>query len=161
MRATEFAPPKVKTLLLTWALCRSWPAEAPLRFATAPSLISQPVDALRLHVPGRALKQWSRYDLAAIDEIGYAPIAEIGAEYVFQVSRTAIFLSPHIAPGCVRALLGYTLGLGHLVGQSGPDRVAKRRSVGLSDLGLQEGFGGPVNRSLNTFTRSLSARFGR
>jgi len=28
---------------------------------------------------------WSRYDLIAIDEVGYVPLAEVGAEFLFQV----------------------------------------------------------------------------
>ena len=29
--------------------------------------------------------RWARYDLIAIDELGYVPLAEIGAEFLFQV----------------------------------------------------------------------------
>jgi hypothetical protein len=28
---------------------------------------------------------WSRYDLIAIDEVGYVPLAEVGAEFLFQI----------------------------------------------------------------------------
>ena len=37
------------------------------------------------------IRGWSRYDLIAIDEVGYVPLAEVGAEYLFQViaERTA------------------------------------------------------------------------
>jgi DNA replication protein DnaC len=30
-------------------------------------------------------EHWSRYDLIVIDEVGYVPLAEIGAELLFQV----------------------------------------------------------------------------
>jgi DNA replication protein DnaC len=33
----------------------------------------------------RVMTRWSRYDLIAIDEIGYVPLAEVGAEFLFQV----------------------------------------------------------------------------
>jgi DNA replication protein DnaC len=33
----------------------------------------------------RALGRWSRYELIAIDELGYVPLAEVGAELLFQV----------------------------------------------------------------------------
>ena len=33
----------------------------------------------------RVLARWSRYDLIAIDEVGYVPLAEVGAEFLFQV----------------------------------------------------------------------------
>jgi hypothetical protein len=28
---------------------------------------------------GRALSRWARYDLIALDEVGYVPLAEVGA----------------------------------------------------------------------------------
>ena len=31
------------------------------------------------------MARWSRYDLIAIDEVGYVPAAEVGAEFLFQV----------------------------------------------------------------------------
>jgi DNA replication protein DnaC len=31
------------------------------------------------------MSRWSRYDLIAIDEVGYVPLAEVGAEFLFQV----------------------------------------------------------------------------
>jgi len=34
---------------------------------------------------GRVLGRWARYDLIAIDEVGYVPLAELGAEFLFQV----------------------------------------------------------------------------
>jgi hypothetical protein len=34
---------------------------------------------------GRALSRWTRYDLIALDEVGYVPLAEVGAEFLFQV----------------------------------------------------------------------------
>ena len=33
----------------------------------------------------RVLARWSRYELIAIDEVGYVPLAEVGAEFLFQV----------------------------------------------------------------------------
>ncbi len=29
--------------------------------------------------------RWARYDLIALDEAGYVPLAEVGAEFLFQV----------------------------------------------------------------------------
>jgi DNA replication protein DnaC len=34
---------------------------------------------------GRALARRARYDLIALDEVGYVPLAEVGAEFLFQV----------------------------------------------------------------------------
>ena len=36
-------------------------------------------------VTARVMARWSRYDLIAIDEVGYVPLAEVGAEFLFQV----------------------------------------------------------------------------
>jgi DNA replication protein DnaC len=34
---------------------------------------------------GRVQARWARYDLIAIDEVGYVPLAELGAELLFQI----------------------------------------------------------------------------
>jgi DNA replication protein DnaC len=31
------------------------------------------------------LTRWLRYDVIVLDEVGYVPLAEIGAEFLFQV----------------------------------------------------------------------------
>jgi DNA replication protein DnaC len=56
-----------------------------VRFITAAGLINELVEAQHHNQLGRALQRWSRYDLIAIDEVGYVPLAEIGAELLFQV----------------------------------------------------------------------------
>ena len=33
----------------------------------------------------RVLGLWARYELIAIDEVGYVPMADVGAEFLFQV----------------------------------------------------------------------------
>jgi len=33
----------------------------------------------------RVLARWARYDLIALDEVGYVPMADVGAEFLFQV----------------------------------------------------------------------------
>ena len=33
----------------------------------------------------RVMARWKRYDLIAIDEVGYVPLADVGAEFLFQV----------------------------------------------------------------------------
>lgn len=33
----------------------------------------------------RVMARWSRYDLIAIDGVGYVPLAEVGAEFLCQV----------------------------------------------------------------------------
>ena len=56
-----------------------------VRFTTATGLINELVEAQHQHAYGRALARWSRYDVIAIDEVGYVPMAEVGAQYLFQV----------------------------------------------------------------------------
>jgi len=33
----------------------------------------------------RVMARWSRYELIAIDEVGHVPLADLGAEFLFQV----------------------------------------------------------------------------
>jgi DNA replication protein DnaC len=47
------------------------------------------------------MARWSRYDLIAIDEVGYVPLAEVGAEFLFQViaeraKRTAVIVTTNL-----------------------------------------------------------------
>src|SRR2546430_7521017 len=56
-----------------------------MRFATAAALINEVVEAKHQLQLGRALARWARYDLIAVDEVGYVPLAEVGAEFTFQV----------------------------------------------------------------------------
>jgi DNA replication protein DnaC len=56
-----------------------------VRFATAAGLINEMVEAKHQLQLGRALSRWARYDLIALDEVGYVPLAEVGAEVLFQV----------------------------------------------------------------------------
>jgi DNA replication protein DnaC len=47
------------------------------------------------------LARWARYDLIAIDEVGYVPLAEIGAEFLFQViaeraEQSAVILTTNL-----------------------------------------------------------------
>jgi len=56
-----------------------------VRFATAAGLVNELLEAQHLNQLGRTLSRWARYDLIAIDELGYVPLAELGAELLFQV----------------------------------------------------------------------------
>jgi DNA replication protein DnaC len=48
-------------------------------------LINEMVETKHQLQLGRALARWARYDLIALDEVGYVPLAEVGAEFLFQV----------------------------------------------------------------------------
>ena len=56
-----------------------------VRFTTATGLVNEFVEARQDNRVGRLLSRWFRYDLLAIDEVGYVPLADIGAEFLYQV----------------------------------------------------------------------------
>jgi DNA replication protein DnaC len=74
-----------KTHLLTGLAIAACRQKRRVRFATAAGLINEMVEAKHQLQLGRALARWARYDLIALDEVGYIPLAEIGAEFLFQV----------------------------------------------------------------------------
>jgi DNA replication protein DnaC len=56
-----------------------------VRFVTAAGLVNELLEAQHLNQLGRVLSRWARFDLVVIDELGYVPLAELGAELLFQV----------------------------------------------------------------------------
>ena len=56
-----------------------------VRFATASGLVTELLEAQQSHQLSRAVSRWARYDLVCIDELGYVPLAELGAELLFSV----------------------------------------------------------------------------
>lgn len=74
-----------KTHLLTGLCVAACRQKRRVRFATAAGLVTELVEAKQQHQLGRALARWERYDLVALDEVGYVPLAEVGAELLFQV----------------------------------------------------------------------------
>ncbi len=74
-----------KTHLLT-ALCVAAARQRyRVRFITAAALVNELVEAKQQLQLQRVLARWARYDVVAIDEVGYVPMAELGAEFLFQV----------------------------------------------------------------------------
>jgi DNA replication protein DnaC len=55
------------------------------RYTTATGLINELAEAQSQSQLKKALSRWSKYELIVIDEVGYVPIAEVGAELMFQV----------------------------------------------------------------------------
>jgi len=74
-----------KTHLLTGLAVAACRQKRRVRFATAAALVNELVEAKHQLQLGRALARWARYDLIALDEVGYVPLAEVGAEFLFQV----------------------------------------------------------------------------
>jgi DNA replication protein DnaC len=74
-----------KTHLLTGLCVAACRQKRRVRFATAAARVNERVEAKHQLQLRRVLARWSRYDLIAIDEGGYVPLAEVGAEFLFQV----------------------------------------------------------------------------
>ena len=56
-----------------------------VRFTTVAGLVNELVEAQHHNQLGRVLARWARYELITLDEVGYVPLAEVGAELLFQV----------------------------------------------------------------------------
>ena len=72
-----------------------------MRFTTAAGLVNELVEAKHKLELRRVMARWNRYDLIAIDEVGYVPLAEVGAEFLFQVvaeraERAAVVLTTNL-----------------------------------------------------------------
>src|SRR4029079_18171604 len=72
-----------------------------VRFITAAGLVNELVEAKHELQLRRVMARWSRYDLIAIDEVGYVPLAEVGAEFLFQVvaeraEKAAVILTTNL-----------------------------------------------------------------
>jgi DNA replication protein DnaC len=74
-----------KTHLLTGLCVAARRQKRRVRFITAAGLVNELVEAKQLLLLRRVMARWSRYELIAIDEVGYVPLAELGAEFLFQV----------------------------------------------------------------------------
>ena len=74
-----------KTHLLTGLCVAACRQKRRVRFTTAANLVNELVEAKQQLQLRRVLARWARYDLIAIDEVGYVPLAEVGAEFLFQV----------------------------------------------------------------------------
>jgi DNA replication protein DnaC len=90
-----------KTHLLTALCVAACRQKRRVRFTTAAALVNELVEAKQQLELRRTLARWERYDLIAIDEVGYVPLAEVGAEFLFQVisdrsERKAVILTTNL-----------------------------------------------------------------
>ena len=90
-----------KTHLLTALCVAACRQKRKVRFTTAANLVNELVEAKQQLQLRRTLARWARYDLIAIDEVGYVPLAEIGAEFLFQViaeraEKAAVILTTNL-----------------------------------------------------------------
>jgi DNA replication protein DnaC len=90
-----------KTHLLTGLCVAACRQKRRVRFTTAANLVNELVEAKQQLQLRRVLARWERYDLIAIDEVGYVPLAEVGAEFLFQVvaeraEKAAVILTTNL-----------------------------------------------------------------
>jgi len=114
-----------------------------VRFTTAANLITELVEAQRQNALRRALLRWLRYDLIALDEVGYVPLADAGAEFLFQViaeraERATIIVTTNLPfsewtqvfpnPRLCKALLDRVTDRAHII-ETGTDSFRFRRTA--------------------------------
>jgi DNA replication protein DnaC len=90
-----------KTHLLTGLCVAACRQRRRVRFTTMAALVNELVEAKGQLTLRRVLSRWDRYELIAIDEVGYVPLAEAGAELLFQViaeraEKAAVILTTNL-----------------------------------------------------------------
>lgn len=90
-----------KTHLLSGLCVAACRQKRRVRFATAAALVNELVEAKHQLQLRRVLSRWSRYELIAVDEVGYVPLADVGAEFLFQViaeraERAAVIMTTNL-----------------------------------------------------------------
>ena len=91
----------------------------------------------------RVLARWLRYDVIALDEVGYVPLADIGAEFLFQViaeraERATLIVTTNLPfsewtqvfpnPRLCKALLDRITDRAHII-ETGAESYRFRRTV--------------------------------
>jgi hypothetical protein len=74
-----------KTHLATGLCVAACRQKRRVRFTMAANLVNKLMEASQHHGARRVLARWMRYNVIALDEVGYVPLAEVGAEFVSQV----------------------------------------------------------------------------
>lgn len=111
-----------------------------VRFTTAANLITELVEARQQNGLRRALLCWLKYDLIALDEMGYVPLADAGAEFLFRViaERATIIVTTNLPfsewtqvfpnPRLCKALLDRVTDRAHII-ETGTDSFRFRRTA--------------------------------
>ena len=113
------------------------------RFTTAAKLVHELVEARQHDAVKRVLARWLRYDVIVLDEVGYVPLADIGAEFLFQViaertERAALIVTTNLPfsewiqvfpnPRLCKALLDRITDRAHII-ETGVDSYRFRRTL--------------------------------
>lgn len=132
-----------KTHLATGLCVAACRQKRRVRFTTAANLVNELVEAQQHNQVRRVLMKWMKYDLIALDEVGYVPLAEIGAEFLFQViadrvEKTALILTTNLPfsewtsvfpnPRLCKALLDRVTDRAHII-ETGTESYRFRRTV--------------------------------
>src|SRR5436305_3303882 len=114
-----------------------------VRFTTAANLVNELVEARQQNAVKRVLVRWLRYDVIVLDEVGYVPLAEIGAEFLFQViaeraERAALIVTTNLPfsewtqvfsnPRLCKALLDRITDRAHII-ETGTESYRFRRTL--------------------------------
>ena len=132
-----------KTHLLSGLCVAACRQKRRVRFTTAAALVNELVEAKHQLNLRRVLARWARYELIAIDEVGYVPMADMGAEFLFQVvaeraEKAAVILTTNlpfsewtqVIPNArlCKALLDRITDRAHII-ETGTDSYRFRRSI--------------------------------
>jgi DNA replication protein DnaC len=125
---------------LCLAACRQ---KRRVRFTTAAALVNELVEAKQNNLVRRLMARWQKYELIALDEVGYVPLADIGAEFLFQViseraERAAIIVTTNLPfsewtsvfpnPRLCKALLDRITDRAHMI-ETGTESFRFRRTM--------------------------------
>ena len=125
---------------LCLAACRQ---KRRVRFTTAAALVNELIDAKQNNQVRRLMARWQKYELIAVDEVGYVPLADIGAEFLFQVisdraERAALILTTNLPfsewttvfpnPRLCKALLDRITDRAHII-ETGTESFRFRRTM--------------------------------
>lgn len=125
---------------LCLAACRQ---KRRVRFATAAALVNELVEAKQNGQVRRVMSRWQRYELIVLDEVGYVPLADVGAEFLFQViadraERAALIVTTNLPfsewtsvfpnPRLCKALLDRITDRAHII-ETGTESFRFRRTM--------------------------------
>ena len=125
---------------LCLAACRQ---KRRVRFITAAALVNELVEAKQNHQVRKMMARWQKYELIALDEVGYVPLADAGAEFLFQViseraERAAIIVTTNLPfsewttvfpnPRLCKALLDRITDRAHII-ETGTESFRFRRTM--------------------------------
>ena len=125
---------------LCLAACRQ---KRRVRFATAAALVNELVEAKQNGQVRRVMSRWQRYELIVLDEVGYVPLADVGAEFLFQViadraARAALIVTTNLPfsewtsvfpnPRLCKALLDRITDRAHII-ETGTESFRFRRTM--------------------------------